>query len=740
MKRCGWWFSTLLLVFPLFLPLGIAGDIPFADVPFDVTNIPEPMSPPKEVRDFFGLSDFWHQWINIEGFPILASAKVTPYATKELAWQIGQMFKDRTDLLTKLAKEGETFTLIGHNEVFGDIPEMHQSPHLRPSLLFYHNVRARGGWNPRRGSSVEQVFGSASVPVHELAHDIHTYVFNRIDWTFDDLLKALYNTVVAKGLWYGAAANYHEYWAEAVTVWFHVPQISPLKTREELKAYDPDVAQLIAEVFGENDWRDTPIETRLHLPHLQGFDLQSAPRHTEFPPGVKEAHEELSDPTINERDEWVNLPPYDPSMLPRLNELRNRNPAAVHAAVRTDILVANTIDDQTLFYWVRPDGTEALYYRFPPRGAPVNHFYCHVGDLLLAKDSAGKPLAVFQAVEKLGRAIITPTFQLITSGLSKVSGDNQSGVSGTALTQPFVVEVRDENLSVLEGIVVTFTVTAGDGTLSVTSTTTDENGRAESTLTLGQNLGINTISVSTDGIAQPVTFTAMVETAVAIPDINLRAAIETALGKAEGDPITPSEMLTLLRLEASNANISDLTGLEYATNLKELLLWDNNITDISPLTGLTQLRDLFLNDNNITDISTVANLTSLKQLSLGGNNIPDISPVSGLTNLKELLLWGNNITDISPLAGLTQLRYLSLNDNNITDISTVANLTSLKALTLAGNNIPNCSPVSVLTRLTLLHLSRRYIRCVGGVGLDQLDISEYWRCQHHKSIVSIGFD
>ena len=62
---------------------------------------------------------------------------------------------------------------------------------------------------------------------------------------------------------------------------------------------------------------------------------------------------------------------------------------------------------------------------------------------------------------------------------------------------------------VFSGVPVTFAVTAGGGTLSVTNTTTDENGRAESTLTLGPNPGTNTISVSAAGIEPPVTFNAV---------------------------------------------------------------------------------------------------------------------------------------------------------------------------------------------------------------------------------------
>ena len=93
----------------------------------------------------------------------------------------------------------------------------------------------------------------------------------------------------------------------------------------------------------------------------------------------------------------------------------------------------------------------------------------------------------------------------------KISGDNQQGTPGAALERPFVVEVRDANGLAFEGVPVTFTVTAGGGTLSVTSTTTDENGRAQSTLSLGPDAGTNTVSVSAVGIEGLVTFNAISE-------------------------------------------------------------------------------------------------------------------------------------------------------------------------------------------------------------------------------------
>ena len=107
---------------------------------------------------------------------------------------------------------------------------------------------------------------------------------------------------------------------------------------------------------------------------------------------------------------------------------------------------------------------------------------------------------------------------------------------------------------------------------------------------------------------------------VAIPDANLRAAIEDALNKAGGAPITQAEMATLDSLEASDADIADLTGLEFATNLTWLDLASNNITNISVLEGLANLTHLILSGNDITDLAgLVANS------GLGTGDIVDLT-------------------------------------------------------------------------------------------------------------------
>ena len=106
---------------------------------------------------------------------------------------------------------------------------------------------------------------------------------------------------------------------------------------------------------------------------------------------------------------------------------------------------------------------------------------------------------------------VTFTAKAIPPTLTSVSGNNQSAAVGTALAHPFVVEVRDGNGTPLSGVVVTFVVLTGGGTLTNPTATTDANGQADSTLHLGTEPGTNTVEVSAEGISEIVTFSAVAE-------------------------------------------------------------------------------------------------------------------------------------------------------------------------------------------------------------------------------------
>ena len=95
----------------------------------------------------------------------------------------------------------------------------------------------------------------------------------------------------------------------------------------------------------------------------------------------------------------------------------------------------------------------------------------------------------------------------VATTVVEVSGDSQAGDTDAALPHPFIVEVRDQDGDALSGATVAFAVTAGGGTLSVTSVTTNASGRAQTTLTLGSTAGTNTVTATVSGITA-ITFTA----------------------------------------------------------------------------------------------------------------------------------------------------------------------------------------------------------------------------------------
>ena len=245
-----------------------------------------------------------------------------------------------------------------------------------------------------------------------------------------------------------------------------------------------------------------------------------------------------------------------------------------------------------------------------------------------------------------------------------------------------------------------------------------------------------------------------------IPDANLRAAVEAALGKTPGALITAAEMARLEVIEADDAGISNLTGLEAATELRRIEFRHNSISDLSPLRGLTRLNNIKLRGNRITDVSPLAELINVDWLGLEENEITDLSPLKGLTKLNGIGIANNPILDISPLSGmkslegiearntfiadfsplaelprfrwielghdkridalpslkgLKSLRRLVINHTGISDISGLAALTQLQSLTLHDNSISDVSPLANLKNLTHLNLDGNVISAISSL-------------------------
>lgn len=258
-----------------------------------------------------GLPVFYTQQVLAEGFPIVGSAQVSPFALKEAAYLVNQMLARRPDVRRAMVQSGTRLCIIGHAEYTTDLPEwvwLADEPvpgfERLPARDFY-DARARGmggsETDPYCSCGEENLlayegdpYATENILIHELAHNIHLRGMNNLDPTFDTRVQAAYKSAMAAGLWRGkyASVNHHEYFAEGVQSWFDNNRENDhdhnhVNTRVELIEYDPGLAALCREVFGDTEFRYTKPTQRL-TGHMEGYDPQRAPKF-EFPPRLNEA-------------------------------------------------------------------------------------------------------------------------------------------------------------------------------------------------------------------------------------------------------------------------------------------------------------------------------------------------------------------------------------------------------------------------------------------------------------------
>ena len=246
---------------------------------------------PAEVKDAWELDDFYEKYLEVGGLPVLGSRHVSDAAIREAAWIVERLLGDRRDILRAMAHRKTRLVVMAYNEYTTDVPE-HAG--LKPRV--YWDRRARGlGATPEAPAvscAEENLLGHPNDPywnenicIHEFAHAIHAMGMPDVDATFDERLRAAYASAMEAGLWEHtyAASNPEEYWAEAVQSWFDDNRQDDalhnhVNTRAELRTYDPGVASLCAEVFGDGNWRyqkprARAAPDRVHLSNVEFDEL-----------------------------------------------------------------------------------------------------------------------------------------------------------------------------------------------------------------------------------------------------------------------------------------------------------------------------------------------------------------------------------------------------------------------------------------------------------------------------------
>ncbi|MEL7335668.1 MAG: hypothetical protein AAFN70_05610, partial [Planctomycetota bacterium] len=247
------------------------------------------------------IPNFYTQRTDAHGLPVVASAKVSPYALREAVYIIDRLLANRPDVRQAMIQSGARCCILAHNEFTTDQPEwawMAKNPVRGFESIDprdYRDARSRG----MGGSKTDPFFSCAeenllaypgdpysteNILIHEIAHNIHLRGLTNVDPTFDHRLKMAYESAMNQGLWAGkyASVNRFEYFAEGVQSWFDDNREDDhdhnhVDTRVELLQYDPRLAALCREVFGETEFRYIKPTQRLK-DHLKGYDPSQAPR------------------------------------------------------------------------------------------------------------------------------------------------------------------------------------------------------------------------------------------------------------------------------------------------------------------------------------------------------------------------------------------------------------------------------------------------------------------------------
>ena len=262
-----------------------------------------------------GIPPFYRQVTNANGFPIVASSKVNPYALKEAVYLVNMMLAKRPDVREAMIKSGARMCIMAHDEYTTDLPEFahmakgekSEAPGVSAKDFWDARARGLGGseQDPLCTVAEENVLAFSGDPyeeenilIHEFAHNIHLRGMLNVDPTFDIRLRDTYNAAMKAGLWKGkyAAVNHYEYFAEGVQSWFDDNRVNDhdhnhVHLRSQLIEYDPGLAALCREVFGDTELKYTKPTTRLSG-HMEGYDPKKAPTFV-WPERLRKAKDEI---------------------------------------------------------------------------------------------------------------------------------------------------------------------------------------------------------------------------------------------------------------------------------------------------------------------------------------------------------------------------------------------------------------------------------------------------------------
>jgi len=249
-----------------------------------------------ETPMFAGIDPWYQKFTWAREFTVLGR-QADDEALLQVNETIRRMFAYRHDILKALIYDGVRLVVLGPGEHLSDLPEVRAQPDvegLDPMLRFLGytpelkllvvdqaNVLANPGGMYVGDNQVIRVFADALYRVAGMRPVDPDYRGNqqyelrvkRLDLDFDRAVTALFEQATTAGKWKGtpAVVDRFAYWSTGVLAYFDavghddtpLDARHPIRTREQLQAYDPGLFALVDETMayaGQVDWRYRPFQ------------------------------------------------------------------------------------------------------------------------------------------------------------------------------------------------------------------------------------------------------------------------------------------------------------------------------------------------------------------------------------------------------------------------------------------------------------------------------------------------
>ena len=205
--------------------------------------------------------------------------------------------------------------------------------------------------------------------------------------------------------------------------------------------------------------------------------------------------------------------------------------------------------------------------------------------------------------------------------------------------------------------------------------------------------------------------------------IALNGTVSIKIDINDNNEIEVSEALLVTGLNVSIANIYNMSGIEYFSNLRSLNCNQNHIPALD-VSSLNNLKSLYCSLNLLTSLN-LTGLTHLTNLECAENTLTQIN-FADATSIQNLSCRFNFLTSLD-LNGLLSLQSLNCDYNQLTTLN-LSNLVQLTNLGCQSNQFVALD-LSPLVNLNFLNCSFNQLTSLDLSGLDNLTILN---CSHNQ--------